>query len=48
MLSEADLEAAWSNCVRLQTYVMEHSKNKLDFPVKVAQEYFQGGVKSCI
>jgi hypothetical protein len=42
MLSEAALEAAGPNCARLHAYVMEHSKDKLDFPVKMAQSYFQG------
>jgi hypothetical protein len=43
MLSEADLEAARPNCARSHAYVMEHSKDKLAFPAKVGQDYFQGG-----
>jgi hypothetical protein len=43
MLSEADLEAARPNCARLHAYVMEHSNDKLTFPAKVDQDYFQGG-----
>jgi hypothetical protein len=42
MLSEAALEAVGPNCARLHAYVMEHSKDKLGFPAKVAQAYFQG------
>jgi hypothetical protein len=42
ILSEADLEATGPNCARLHAYVMEHSKDKLGFPAKVAQVYFQG------
>jgi hypothetical protein len=41
MLSEANLEAAGSNCVKLHAYVMEHSKDKLAFPAKVDQDYFK-------
>jgi hypothetical protein len=44
MLSEADLEAAGSNCARLHAYFMEHSKDKLAFLAKVDQDYFQGVV----
>ena len=43
MLSEANLKAAGPNCARLHAYVMEHSKDKLAFPAKVDQDYFQGG-----
>jgi hypothetical protein len=43
MLSETDLEAAGPNCVRLHGYVMEKAKDKLAFPAKVGQGYFQGG-----
>jgi hypothetical protein len=43
MLSEANLEAARPNCARLHAYDMEHSKDKLAFPAKVDQRYFQGG-----
>jgi hypothetical protein len=43
MLSEANLEAAGPNCARLHAYVMEHSKDKLDFPAKVDQDFFKGG-----
>jgi hypothetical protein len=43
MLLEVDLEAAGQNCARLNHYVMEHSKDKLAFPAKVDQHYFQGG-----
>jgi hypothetical protein len=43
MLLEADLEAAGSNCARLHSYVTEPSKDKLAFPAKVDQDYFQGG-----
>jgi hypothetical protein len=43
MLSEANLEATGANCARLHAYVMEHSKDKLDFPAKVDQDFFKGG-----
>jgi hypothetical protein len=43
MLSEANIEAAGPNCARLHAYVMKQSKDKLDFPTKVDQHYFQGG-----
>jgi hypothetical protein len=43
MLLEADLEAVGPICVRLHAYIMEHSKDKLTFPAKVGQGYFQGG-----
>jgi hypothetical protein len=43
MLSEANVKAAGPNCVKLHTYVMEHSKDKLVFPTKVDQDYFKGG-----
>jgi hypothetical protein len=43
MLSEANLEAAGPNCARLHAYIIEHSKDKLAFPAKVDQHYFQGG-----
>ncbi|PVH33772.1 hypothetical protein PAHAL_8G062200 [Panicum hallii] len=42
MLSEADLDAAGPNCARLHAYVMENSKDKLGFPAKVPQAYFEG------
>jgi hypothetical protein len=43
MLSEANVNAAGSNCAKFHAYVMEHSKNKLAFPTKVDQDYFKGG-----
>jgi hypothetical protein len=43
MLSEANLDAARPNCVRLHADVMEHNKDKLAFPAKVDQDYFKGG-----
>jgi hypothetical protein len=43
MLSEANLEAAGPNCAKLHAYFMEHSKDKLVFPAKVDQDYFNGG-----
>jgi hypothetical protein len=43
MLLDANLKAVGSNCARLHAYVMEHSKDKLAFPAKVDQDYFQGG-----
>jgi hypothetical protein len=43
MLSEADLEAAGPNCAGLHAYFMEHNTDKLSFPTKVGQNYFQGG-----
>ncbi|PUZ60740.1 hypothetical protein GQ55_4G177300 [Panicum hallii var. hallii] len=42
MLSEADLDATGPNCARLHAYVMENSKDKLGFPAKVPQAYFEG------
>jgi hypothetical protein len=43
MLPEVELEAAGPNCARLHTYIIEHNKDKLVFPAKVDQDYFQGG-----
>jgi hypothetical protein len=43
MLSEANVKAAGPNCAKLHAYVMEHSKDKLAFPAKVNQYYFNGG-----
>jgi hypothetical protein len=43
MLSKANVEAAGPNCAKLHAYVMEHSKDKLAFPVKVDHDYFKGG-----
>jgi hypothetical protein len=43
MLLEANVKAAGPNCGKLHAYVMEHSKNKLAFPAKVDQDYFNGG-----
>jgi hypothetical protein len=43
MLSEANVKADGPNCAKLHAYVMEHSKDKLDFPAKVDQDYFKGG-----
>jgi hypothetical protein len=42
MLSEANVRAAGPNCTKLHAYVTEHSKDKLAFPAKVDQDYFQG------
>jgi hypothetical protein len=47
-LSEANLEAAGPNCARLHAYVMEYSKDKLAFLVKVDQHYFKGGYGALI
>jgi hypothetical protein len=43
MLSKANLEAAGPNCAKLHAYIMEHSKDKLAFPAKEGQDYFNGG-----
>jgi hypothetical protein len=43
MLSEANVKAAGQNCAKFHAYVMEHSKDKLEFPEKVDQDYFKGG-----
>jgi hypothetical protein len=38
MLSEANVKAVGPNCAKLHAYVMEHSKDKLAFSVKVDQD----------
>jgi hypothetical protein len=43
MLSEVNVKAAGPNCAKFHTYVMEPSKDKPTFPVKVDQDYFKGG-----
>jgi hypothetical protein len=43
MLLEANVKAVGPNCAKLHAYVMEHSKDKIAFPVKVDQDYFKGG-----
>jgi hypothetical protein len=43
MLSEVNLRVAGPNCARLHANVMEHIKDKLGFPAKVDQHYFNGG-----
>jgi hypothetical protein len=40
MLSEENVKAVGPNCAKLHAYVMEHSKDKLAFPSKVDQDYF--------
>jgi hypothetical protein len=42
-LSEENVKVAGPNCAKLHAYVMEHSKDKLAFLVKVDQDYFKGG-----
>jgi hypothetical protein len=43
MLSEENVKAIGPNCAKFHAYVMEHSKDKLAFPAKVDQDYFNGG-----
>jgi hypothetical protein len=43
MLSEENVKVVGPNCAKLHAYVMEHSKDKLAFPAKVDQDYFNGG-----
>jgi hypothetical protein len=43
MLSQANVKAAGPNCAKLHAYLMVHSKDKLSFPPKVDQDYFNGG-----
>jgi hypothetical protein len=43
MLSQANVKAAGPNCAKFHAYVIEHSKDKLAFPVKVDEEYFKAG-----